>query len=205
MSSASSIGVTQLSRLRPGRDGQHEMSNSLPADVEVRRSTRRRKSVAAFREAGRTIIVVPERMSAAEVSRHAHQLLARLQARADKLTGDAALIARARLLRDRYLPGTPLPRSVVWSERQQSRWGSCTPTTESIRLSRRLRGMPQYVVDYVLVHELAHLVVADHGAAFIALVERYPHHQRAEAFLAGVTHAAAEFGAAGSVPDLGQR
>lgn len=165
------------------------MTAALPADVEVRRSARRRKSVAAFQEGGRTIIVAPQRMSDSEVARYARQLVAQLERRAGKNVGDAQLLDRARLLRDRYLPGAPLPTTIVWSSRQRARWGSCTPATAAIRLSTRIRGMPQYVIDFVLVHELAHLLVADHGASFKALVCEYPDHDRAEAFLAGVQFA----------------
>lgn len=165
------------------------MITAIPADVEVRRSARRRKSVAAFRDGGRTIIVVPERMSDSDVARHANALIARLDRRAGKGISDTQLAARARLLRDRYLPGAPLPATITWSTRQRARWGSCTPSTESIRLSTRLRAMPQYVIDAVLLHELAHLLVADHGPRFKAIVNQYPEHDRAEAFLAGVEFA----------------
>ena len=44
----------------------------------------------------------------------------------------------------------------------------------TIRLSHRLRGMPDYVVDYVLLHELVHLLVPGHGTDFHALMDRYP-------------------------------
>jgi hypothetical protein len=72
---------------------------------------------------------------------------------------------------------------VVWSGRQQRRWGSCTSSDGSIRLSNRLASYPSWVLDYVLVHELAHLVHADHGPAFQALVARYPLAERATGFL----------------------
>jgi hypothetical protein len=49
--------------------------------------------------------------------------------------------------------------------------------------------MPQWVIDYVLLHELAHLLVAGHNAAFWKLLEAYPETQRAKAFLEGVAFA----------------
>ena len=70
-----------------------------------------------------------------------------------------------------------------WVGNQRSRWGSCSPGDRSIRLSARLQGMPTWVVDYVLVHELAHLAVPDHSPAFWRLVDRYPLSERARGFL----------------------
>ena len=69
---------------------------------------------------------------------------------------------------------------------QRSRWGSCTPADGSIRLSDRLRGMPSYVVDYVILHELAHLLVAGHNRDFWTLLRSYPRLERARGFLDGV-------------------
>jgi predicted metal-dependent hydrolase len=54
-----------------------------------------------------------------------------------------------------------------------------------IRLSHRLRPMPVWVLDYVLVHELAHLVEPTHSTAFWRLVARYPDAERAKGFLEG--------------------
>ena len=72
-----------------------------------------------------------------------------------------------------------------WVGNQNQRWGSCTPDTQEIRLSTRLQPMPAWVVDYVLVHELAHLYVSDHSAAFWDLVGHYPQTERARGFLDG--------------------
>ncbi len=163
----------------------------LPDGIEVRRSTRRRKSVAAHREAGTTIVVVPERMSVRQAAEHAIALHQRLLKRAERTkVSDEQLLDRANLLRARYLPRVPAPSAISWSSNQGRRWGSCTTTDGSIRLSDRLQGMPQYVVDYVIIHELAHLVVPNHGPGFNDLLDGYPQRQRACAFLDGVEYAA---------------
>jgi predicted metal-dependent hydrolase len=52
-----------------------------------------------------------------------------------------------------------------------------------LRSRRRCHPFPVWVLDYVLVHELAHLAVADHGPRFHALVARYPRAERAVGFL----------------------
>jgi predicted metal-dependent hydrolase len=91
------------------------------------------------------------------------------------------LPGRAERLAARY--GLPRPASIRWADAMQSLWGSCTPSTGAVRLSTRLAAFPDWVVDYVLVHELAHLAVADHSPAFWALVERYPLTERARGYL----------------------
>jgi hypothetical protein len=98
-------------------------------------------------------------------------------------------MARAGELSRRYLEGRAEPLSVRWVGNQRRRWGSCTPVDRSIRLSDRLAAMPEYVSDYVLLHELAHLLVSDHGPEFEAWMARYPRLLEARAFLAGVDHA----------------
>ena len=72
----------------------------------------------------------------------------------------------------------------------RTRWASCTPADASIRVSERLREVPPWVLDYVLVHELAHLKVAAHNAEFWALVRRYPKTERAMGYLEGLSSAA---------------
>jgi len=103
---------------------------------------------------------------------------------------DDDLLDRAVDLSARYLGGEAKPSSVRWVENQQHRWGSCTPDHGTIRISTRLRGMPSWVVDYVIMHELVHLLVPSHGSRFWALVERYPKAERARGFLEGFSTAA---------------
>jgi predicted metal-dependent hydrolase len=56
-----------------------------------------------------------------------------------------------------------------------------------------LRGVPPWVLDYVLLHELAHLLEPGHGPAFWALLESYPRTERARGYLEGLS-AARELG-----------
>jgi len=158
--------------------------------VEVRRSARRRRTVTAYREMGRTVVLIPAAFSHAEERRWVAQMVAKLQTREERrrrsLGGDDELMARAAALSAAHLDGAAVPASVKWVDNQQRRWGSCTPADRSIRLSSRLRSMPDYVVDYVLVHELVHLIEPGHDDRFWALVARYPRAERARGFLEGV-------------------
>lgn len=161
---------------------------SLP--VEIRTSRRRVRTVMARREADRYVVVAPATMPPEERERTAAQLVERLERRlARRATDELDLLRRAADLSRRYLGGRAHPRSVSWVDNQHHRWGSATPTTRTIRLSSELTGMPTWVVDSVLVHELAHLLVADHGPSFQRLVAAYPRTAEARAFLAGVSWA----------------
>jgi predicted metal-dependent hydrolase len=158
-------------------------------EVVVRRSARRRRSAVAFQEAGKTVVVVPAGLTAAQEAHWVRELLARVEARERRLVSDGALAQRAEALSQRYLEGRARPSSVRWVTNQNRRWGSCTPADRSIRLSHHLQAMPDWVVDSVLLHELAHLLEPGHGPRFQALVRSYPHVERARGFLAGVTYA----------------
>jgi predicted metal-dependent hydrolase len=177
-------------RAIPAARGTRGAPEELPGDVEVRRSARRRRTVTAYRELGRTVVLIPAAFSPAEERRWVAQMVAKLQTREERrkrsLGGDAELMGRARALSVAYLDGAPQPVSVRWVDNQHRRWGSCTPADGSIRLSSRLRTMPEYVVDYVLVHELVHLLEPGHDERFWALVARYPKAERARGFLEGV-------------------
>ena len=105
-------------------------------------------------------------------------------------TPDAALMRRATELSDAYLGGLPVPESVTWVSNQRTRWGSCTPGDRTIRLSERLKRMPDWVVDYVLVHELAHLLEPQHDEKFWAWVRHYPKTDMARGYLLGWSDAA---------------
>jgi predicted metal-dependent hydrolase len=165
--------------------------DSKAPGVEVRRSTKRRSTVSAYRDGERTVVLIPARMSQAEERTWVARMLERLATQeVRRRPSDRVLFARAHELSARFFDGAADPATVRWASNQQHRWGSCTPSDRSIRLSVRLRGMPTYVIDYVLVHELAHLFVPGHGPRFWQLVSRYPKAERARGYLEGAAAAA---------------
>lgn len=178
----------------PARPGAAE-----PGAVEVRRSSRRRRTVSAYRQGDRTVVLIPAQMSAREEERWVRAMLDRLASRERRSRpGEAELARRAADLSARYLGGRAVPESVRWVANQGARWGSCTPVDASIRLSDRLRGMPDYVIDYVLLHELAHLIEPNHGAGFWALLRGFPKLERARGYLDGFAAASSHGEAAGT-------
>jgi predicted metal-dependent hydrolase len=161
--------------------------------VEVIRSAKRRKTISARQVSDVLRVSIPASMTRAEEERWVGEMVKRVERQARSQTVDLA--ERARVLAARY--GLETPGSIRWVDNQQSRWGSCTPADRTVRVSTRVSGFPGWVLDYVLVHELAHLSVAAHNRRFWALVNRYPRAERARGFLIakGLEDEAAEEGA----------
>jgi predicted metal-dependent hydrolase len=156
-------------------------------EIEVRRSARRRRTVSAYRDGSRVVVLIPARFTAAQEREWVAKMVAKVAANQGRTRrSDADLLKRAGELSRAYLEGRARPTSVRWVTNQRTRWGSCTPSEGTIRLSTRLQGMPGYVVDYVLLHELAHLLESGHGPAFWDLLSAYPQLERARGYLEGV-------------------
>ena len=163
------------------------------AEVEVRRSTRRRRTVSAYREGARIVVLIPARFSRREEASWVDRMVQDVEAREERVrrrggaAGDSALLDRAAELNRRHLEGRAVPSSIRWVDTMSTRWASCTPVDRTIRMSSRVRDFPTWVVDYVILHELAHLLVPGHGQDFWALVARYDKTERARGFLDGHT------------------
>jgi hypothetical protein len=162
--------------------------------VEVRRSKRAKRNVTAHRDNEKTVVTVPTRMAKRDIADYVTELVTRLDDRDERSTSQALLEQRARRLSRQYLSQDlfethVVPVSIRWVTNQNARWGSCTPNEGTIRLSHRMIRMPAFVVDSVIVHELIHLLIADHSEAFYALMNKYPDQEKAKAYLDGFSHA----------------
>ena len=152
--------------------------------------------MSAYRNGETIVVLLPARLSATQEARWVERMVEDVTAREQRRRNsgprrsDEGLIRRARELNQLYLEGRANPASVVWVANMQQRWASCTFVDRSIRLSRRLQPVPSWVLDYVLVHELAHIVVPGHTAEFWALVNRYERSERARGYLEGLSAAA---------------
>ena len=161
----------------------------LPAnlpDFRVIRSSRRTRSVSAYRQNGIIEIHIPDRLSRRDEYALIPEMIASVLRREEKSrSSDEQLWALAEQLMRDFLPDFhERPRAIGWRQMRE-RWGSCTTSDGTIRISLRLNGAPEYVVAYVLFHELIHLREAGHGAEFELYLNRYPDKARAEAFLEG--------------------
>jgi hypothetical protein len=155
-------------------------------EVEIRVSARRRKTSEARWVGGRIVVSLPAHLSGEAREKTIAWLVDRLVAKHPlrSAVGDSDLMARAEALSDRYRIGAR-PTSVRWVTNQMARWGSCSYHSGEIRISHRLRSVPEWVLDAVLVHELAHLVHPNHSPAFHQLANGYRRHHEAGLFLAG--------------------
>ena len=150
-----------------------------PFTVEVVRSTRRRRTISAQMHDGVLRISIPNWMSKKEELASVRNMVKRFEKKlateAVDLAGRARTLAKAHDLRT--------PSLIEWNDSLKAVWGLCTPSTGHIRLSTRLVSFPTWVLDYVIVHELAHLHVSGHGPDFWALAHRYPRSERAIGYL----------------------
>ncbi len=154
-------------------------------EVRVVRSAKRRKTISATLEQGVLVVRLPARLSRAQEQYWVERMRARFQRREEPASGpETPLMRRAQSLNRRYFGGK-LKFSIDWVTNQKQRWGSCTPESARIRLSHELLKLPAYVIDYVIVHELAHLIEANHSPRFWALVKAYPQTEKAMGFLEG--------------------
>ncbi len=187
-------GVTLFDLLEP--DPSDEITDLVLVDgavertdwpeVEIRISSRRRKTSEAKWVGGRIVVSLPSHLGVENREKTVKWLVERLLSkhRTRTVQGDDALLQRSIQLSNRYLKGVA-PTSVRWVTNQNTRWGSCSCHTREIRISHRLRVVPEWVLDSVLVHELAHLTHPNHSPAFHELANRYPRQREAETFLAG--------------------
>jgi predicted metal-dependent hydrolase len=163
------------------------MKSIASMEVKIIRSKKRAKTVSAREVDGVFVVQAPLQMSETELQPIIERLQNRWQKRQVKgELDDGALQRRAQELNRQYFAGKLKWNSIRWVTNQNSRHGSCTPSNGTIRLSHRLSTMPAFVRDYVIVHELAHLVEANHGPKFWKLVNRFPKTERARGYLMAV-------------------
>ncbi|MAT99677.1 MAG: metal-dependent hydrolase [Anaerolineaceae bacterium] len=162
-------------------------TNNTAWPVEIIRSKNRKKTVSAELKNGVLCVRAPARMSNKELAPIIEKLQKRLQKKVRRSPqSDADLEEIARQLNQTYFAGGLQWQSIRYVTNQNKRFGSCTPSLGTIRISHRLATMPEWVLKYVVVHELAHLEEANHGPNFWALVNQYPLTERARGYLMAI-------------------
>ena len=180
---------------------EHEELLSRLPEFRVIRSSRRKRTLHAFRQNGVIEIHIPDRLSRRQEFDVIPEMIDLVLKRENRLRkSDGALFKMCDQLLAEFLPEfdefNERPISVTWRVMRE-RWGSCTTVDKTIRISERLNNAPDYALRYVLFHELIHLRIAGHGDDFQEFLERYADKERAEAFLEGY-----EAGSVGSPDEI---
>lgn len=153
-------------------------------EIRIIRSSKRFKTVQVREVDGALEVRAPAAMPEKELEPVVARLIKKIEQRkAARRLDDTTLEQRAAELNRRYFDSRLFWESIHWSTRQNRRHGSCSPHQGRIRISHHLARVPLFVLDYVIVHELAHLLEPNHGPRFWALVNRYPKTERARGYL----------------------
>jgi hypothetical protein len=170
------------------RPDDHERD---PIRVEVVRDGRLRTRIHWEWNGNQVRVRAPRGVPKRELDRHIAEIVedvkqrrARVRARADQ-----DLEALARKINRDHFGGEISWHSIRWVGNMRKRLGSCTvggPTDGDIRINNRIKGWPEWVIAYVVAHELAHRKFPNHSPSFWAYLRRFPEAERARGFVQGV-------------------
>lgn len=159
------------------------MSQELEVKVIT---TKRRNRTASARMVGNVLHVrVPASMPEANVQEIVKNFKRRFEKRQRKmeLSMKEDLKAISDKLNKKHFGGIVDVAHIEYTTEQSRIFGSCDTKTRTIRISHRVAEMPRWVRDYVIVHEMAHILERNHNRNFWELVNRYKLAERARGFL----------------------
>ncbi|MBU0693347.1 MAG: M48 family metallopeptidase [Candidatus Omnitrophica bacterium] len=153
--------------------------------VEIIKNLRRRRTISAKVVGGVMRVSAPGNISQEKLSGIINKFKQRFKNKKVKqeLNQNEDLPAQAEKLNQRYFSGKLNIVSIEYVTSQNGRFGCCNYKNKTIRISHRLAQMPGWVKDYVIVHELAHLIEPNHSKSFWDIVSRYKLAERAKGFL----------------------
>lgn len=161
-------------------------------DVKIIHSRKRKKTINAREVDGVIHLYLPMGLSREDEFKYVQWAKKRFESQRRKKelkaeNADDELEKRARELNKRYFGAELAWMQICYTTEQNAHtFGICNTKNRTIRVSDRLREMPTFVHDYVVVHELAHLKVPKHGPEFWKLVNQYPKTERARGYLMAV-------------------
>ena len=157
------------------------------AHVTIIRSENRKKTISAKMKNGKLWIYLPANLTKNEEVMWVERMKERFEKskRRQSLNSDSKLQKRSYEINKQYFDNC-LDFNIKYVTNQNSKFGSCTPKTKTIRISDRVADMPRWVQDYVIIHELTHLIHPDHSKKFWEKVNRYKYSERAKGYLIAV-------------------
>ncbi|VVB97450.1 Uncharacterised protein [uncultured archaeon] len=154
-------------------------------EVKVIRSPDRKKTIQG-RMVGETLIVhIPLGMHREEERKIIEEMKEKIEKKRQRkqINKNDYLIKRFTGFNNEFFQGKLKVNSIQFVTNQECVNGSCTPNKRTIRLSHKLLEMPKWVLDYVIMHEMTHLVHPNHSKEFWAKVGEYQYTERARGFL----------------------
>jgi predicted metal-dependent hydrolase len=159
------------------------------SQITIVRSKRRKKTIQTKYGDGRLWIYLPAGMSTKDEQKWINRMIERnerwQQQKRTLKENDTWLLQRAQELNRKYFDEV-LDFSITFVTNQHSRFGSCTSIDKTIRISERVKTMPSWVQDYIIIHELTHLLHPDHSKKFWEIVNHYKYAERAKGYLIAV-------------------
>ena len=157
-------------------------------EVKIIRSPRRKRTVSARLVKDMLLVNAPVFMPEARLEKIVANFKERFQRKRlkEELNQKEDLMSAARRLNEKYFENKLKVEAIEYSVNQNSRFGCCNYRAGHIRISHRLGLMPAWVRDYVIVHEMAHLIQPDHSRAFRDIVSRYELAERAKGYLMAI-------------------
>jgi predicted metal-dependent hydrolase len=162
--------------------------------VSVNPDSRLRRTVRWMLRGSEIQMRVPQSMNRSQIEKMIEDILPRIarQRKRARKQADVNLMTRAAEINAAYFGGELTWHTIRWVKNMDRRLGSFTTggtTDGDIRISERIRRWPQYVIDYILAHEMCHRIFPNHSAEFWAYLSRYPHTEKAIGFVEGVAYA----------------
>lgn len=74
---------------------------------------------------------------------------------------------------EKWEPALGVKANKIIVRRMKTKWGSCNPYTHNIHLNTELAKKPHECLEYVLVHEMVHLLEPSHNAVFVGLIDQF--------------------------------
>ena len=156
------------------------------SEIVIIRSKKRKSSIEAKIINEKLFIYLPITVNKVEEKRWVEKITKWSQNYQKKRELNSSnLIKRAEELNKKYFKGD-LDFSIKFVKNQNTRFGSCTVSTRTIRISDKIAKMPRWVQDYVIVHELAHIIHPNHTKKFWEKVKEYKYTERARGYLIAV-------------------
>ncbi|MCK5760063.1 MAG: M48 family metallopeptidase [Candidatus Delongbacteria bacterium] len=151
-------------------------------NVVIQRSKRRKKTLQAVLKGDTVKVLVPFTTGDIEINKFLDKFLKKLERKNIILNNDKELLSRANKLKKKFIPDAP-DFTIVFQESLKRTWGKCFTNQRKIVINPVLATYPKWVLDFVIVHEIAHLLIPNHGKEFRELVDRFKLKERAVGFL----------------------